>query len=123
MRFHNLQTTAEQIRAAFDTDILTSLDPDEVNFAQKLFHRRHIYEHNGGVVDEKYLKDSSDTSVRLRQAIHETQDSAHRLIGVIAKMADNLHKGFHDIFPPEEQPIRLHTEREQRAARFRPISR
>ncbi|OTP74276.1 hypothetical protein [Caballeronia sordidicola] len=38
------------------------------------FHRRHVYEHNGGEVDERYLKESGDTTVWLKQHIHETQE-------------------------------------------------
>ncbi len=85
---------------------LDGLKPDDVAFATLMFHRRHIYEHNGGMVDEKYLKDSGDTIVRLRQVIHESQASAHRIIGLVAKMAENLHNGCHDIFQPEEEPVR-----------------
>jgi len=84
-----------------------------------MFHRRHVYEHNGGVVDEKYLKDSGDTSVRLRQTIRENQASAHRIIGLVAKMGQNLYDAFHDIFPPEAEPTQRHAERKkvQRARR------
>jgi hypothetical protein len=57
------------------------------------------------------MADSGDTSVRLGQAIHETQPSAHRLIGIIQRMAENLHRQFHDIFKPEAEPIKWHDER------------
>ena len=57
------------------------------------------------MVDEKYLADSGDKSVRLGQAVRETQASAHKLISLVNKMAENLHRGFHDIFPPEAEPI------------------
>jgi hypothetical protein len=40
----------------------------EIAAATRFFQRRHVYEHNGGEVDEKYLGDSGDTSVRLKQA-------------------------------------------------------
>ena len=105
MRFHNLQTAAAEIKAGFDIDILENLKPDDIEFATLMFHRRHIHEHNGSVVDEKYLTDSGDKSVRLGQAVTETQSSVHRLITLIKKMAENLHHGFHDIFPPEAEPI------------------
>ena len=111
MRFHDLETTAAELKAGFDIDILDGLKPDDVAFATLMFHRRHVYEHNGGVVDEKYLKDSRDTTVRLRQEIHESQASAHRIVGVVAKMAENLNNGFHDIFPPEAELVRRYSER------------
>jgi hypothetical protein len=113
-RFHNLQTVADELKAAFDIDILEGMKPEDVAFATLIFHRRHVYEHNGGVVDEKYIEDSGDTSVRLRQEIHESQASAHRIIGLVAKMAETLHNGFHDIFQPEAGPVRRYAERMKR---------
>jgi hypothetical protein len=113
-RFHDLQAAAAELKAGFDIDILDGLKPDDVAFATLMFHRRHVYEHNGSVVDEKYLKDSGDTTVRLRQEIRESQTSAHRIIGLVAKMAENLHNGFHDIFPPEAEPVRRYSERMKR---------
>lgn len=108
MRFHNLQSVASEFKAAFDVDILEGMKSDEVGFATLMFHRRHVYQHNGGEVDKKYLKDSGDTTVRLKQVIYETQVSANRIIGLVAKMAKNLHNGFHDIFPPDAAVIKRH---------------
>lgn len=70
-----------------------------------MFYRRHVYEHKGGEADEKYIEDSGDTSVRPKQALRENQESAHRIAGLVLKMAGNLHKAFHEILPPEEAPI------------------
>ena len=111
MRFHNLRTVATELKAGFDIDILEGLSAEEVAFAELLFHRRHVYEHNGSVTDEKYMTDSGDISVRLGQTIHESQVSAHRLIGLVNKTAENLHRQFHDIFPPEAEPIARQNER------------
>jgi hypothetical protein len=46
-----------------------------------MFMRRHVYEHNGGEVDQQYLDASGDTTVRLKQHIRETREGcspAHR---------------------------------------------
>jgi hypothetical protein len=108
MRFQNVNRTADEIKATFDIHILGGLNPEDVKFAALMFHRRHVYEHNGGEADEKYIADSGDASVRPKQALHETQESAHRIAGVVLKMARNLHRGFHEIIPPEEGPIQFH---------------
>src|SRR5215831_13775045 len=79
MRFHNLRTVADKFKVAFDIDILKGLKPEDVDFITLLFHRRHVYEHNAGEADEKYIADSGDTLVRPRQILRETQASAHRL--------------------------------------------
>ncbi len=82
------------------------MKPDDVEFAELLFHRRHVYEHKGGEADEKYIQDSGDTSVRPKQLLHETVESAHRITGLVERMATNLHRGFHEILPPNEALIK-----------------
>ena len=88
--------------------ILAGLNPGDVAFGKLMFHRRHVYEHNAGEADEKYIADSGDTSVRPKQALRETQESAHRIAGLVARMAENLHRDFHQILPPEESHIPKH---------------
>lgn len=116
MRFHNLSTVADEFQTVFGIDILEGLAPEDVAFAVRMFHRRHIYEHGGGEVDEKYLRDSGDDSVRLKQIIRETQEAAHRLAGMLVRAERNLHLGFHSIFPPDKQRIEMESEHKKRMA-------
>lgn len=106
--FHNLKPCAEELRAAFDISVLKQIGRDDIDFAALMFHRRHVYEHNGGEVDDKYIRDSGDTSVRLKQVIRESRDTAVRIAEIVMKMGKNVHEGFHEIFPPEDKPIQLH---------------
>ncbi len=64
--FHNLEPRAELLQAAFDIDLLEHLEVDDVEFITCMFLRRHVYEHNGGEVDARYIKESGDTTVRLK---------------------------------------------------------
>jgi hypothetical protein len=122
MRFHNLNVVAAELKTTFDIDVLAGLDSDDIEFAARMFHRRHVYEHNGGEADEKYIRESGDTSVRPKQALRETQESAHRVAGLVAKIACNLHRGFHEILEPIAAPIGHHTERLQREQAHAPGS-
>lgn len=79
----------------------------------------NVYEHNAGEVDQKYLDESGDTTVRLKQHIHETQEDAHRLSGTLIKMARNVHGGFHELFPPIPEPIKAFEERKARMSTYR----
>lgn len=115
--FHNLKPCAEDLKSVFDIDPLKQLKQEEVDFAVRMFHRRHIYEHNGGEVDEKYIRDSGDTSVRVKQVIRETADSASQIADAVLKIARNIHEGFHQIFPPEEMPIKYEQERIKRRSK------
>jgi hypothetical protein len=111
-RFHNLRSVASELSDVFGIDILNGVTPDEVEFAALMFHRRHVYEHKGGEADEKYIADSGDSSVRPKQAPHETRESAHRIAGLILKIARNVHQGFHEIFPPDEARIQRRQRRQ-----------
>lgn len=110
-RFHQLKQVADDFKTVFDIDILKGSDCEDQRFATRMFYRRHVYEHNGGEADEKYIADSGDNSVRLGQALRESKDSAHRLADLVLKMAKNLHSGFHLIVPPEAPPIQRHRKR------------
>jgi hypothetical protein len=105
--FHQLQACRDTLQSAFGIDLFKGIDLDEQKFITRMFHRRHVYEHNGGEVDEKYITDTGDTSVKLKQALHETETSAFDTANSISKVARNLHDGFHQIFPPERKAIEL----------------
>jgi hypothetical protein len=114
MRFHDLTAVATEFKGVFGIDIYAGLAPDDVAFAVRLFHRRHVYEHGGGEVDEKYIHDTGDTSVRPKQVIRESQQTAHRLAGLLVRIERNLHEGFHSIFAPDEQRVAAETEHKRR---------
>jgi hypothetical protein len=116
MRFHDLAATRRELLGGFDIDICEGLTETEIATATRAFQRRHVYEHNGGEVDEKYLHDSGDTSVRLKQAIRETQAGVHEFANLALRMARNLHRGFHDIYEPAKAAIDRHEAEKKRLA-------
>jgi hypothetical protein len=116
--FHNLKK-ADDLKAWFGIDLFDGLDARDAEFIRLMFLRRHVYEHNGGEVDQRYLDESGDTSVRLKQALREPPDSIFRMTGLILRMARNLHQGFHELFPPTEKPVKMHRETRARLAEYR----
>ena len=118
-RFHDFDDVCGIFRGWFDINIVSGVNENERRFVSLMFHRRHVYEHNGGEVDQKYLDDSGDTSVRLKQVIRELQEDAHRLLGSLLKMARNLHSGFHELFPPIPGPIKALEDKKARIAQYR----
>jgi len=106
--FHDLESTAvSSMKSMFDIDLLRGMGA-EVAFAKMMMHRRHLYTHNGGVADEKYVRESGDPNAREGVLIRETQANAHRLIGVLTRVIENIDSDFHEIFLPTEWPIRNH---------------
>lgn len=112
--FHNLEPCAKDLSTIFDIDAFKQLEEDDIAFAILMFHRRHVYEHNGGEADEKYIRDSGDTTVRPKQMLHESRETALRITDVVIKIGKNIHEGFHEIFPPDEKPIQIHGHRVKR---------
>ncbi|MBI5543792.1 MAG: hypothetical protein HY901_07900 [Deltaproteobacteria bacterium] len=112
--FHDLNARAGELKTIFDIDVLKDLGAPDVTFAAMMFERRHVYEHNGGEADERYIQASGDSSVRPKQAIIETRENAHRLAGIVTKLGRNLHSGFHELLPVEEGPVKLEQERKAR---------
>jgi hypothetical protein len=109
--FHNLKHCAEALGTIFDINVFFKLKQDDIDFAILMFCRRHVYEHNGGEVDEKYIRDSGDTSVRAKQVIRESRETALRIADLVIAMGQNMHNGFHEIFPAEEAPLRIERQR------------
>lgn len=116
MRFHDLAATRRELLGGFDIDICEGLTEGEIANATRSFQRRHVYEHNGGEVDEKYLRDSGDKSVRLKQTIRETRADVHEFANLVLCMARNLHRGFHDIYEPAKAAIDRHESEKKRLA-------
>ena len=99
-RFHDLADASKILADWFDIDIHAGISPQEWEKTVLKFHRRHVYEHNEGEVDQKYVDDSGDNTVRLKQRITEKKQDTHELLGSLVQMARNLHKDFHELFPP-----------------------
>lgn len=82
-------TTSRGERRTFARSSTSTFSPvcssDDVQCAVMMFRRRHVYEHNGGAVDDQYLRDSGDTSVRPKQLIRETPENVHRLANMVTK--------------------------------------
>jgi hypothetical protein len=98
--FHRIDA-ADVLRRTFDIDFHRGMDED-LKFLQMMFHRRHVFEHEGGVATLRYLNESGDNSIAEGTLIRESRENAHRLAGCIVRMATNFETGFHEIFPVAE---------------------
>lgn len=53
-----------------------------------LFQRRHILEHNDGIVDEKYIEKSNDLSYAIGQRIIVKKEDIICLVEIIKKLTN-----------------------------------
>ncbi|MCE4225915.1 hypothetical protein HCU64_19360 [Methylobacterium sp. C25] len=117
-RFHKFEEVCSVFLNWFDIDLAKGINKSDRDFINLMFLRRHVYEHNGGEVDAKYIADSGDSNVRLKQLLREKPEDVHRFLGLINKLGHNAHTGFQDIFPPIDAPIKTHREIQERIKRF-----
>ena len=66
------------------------LTKQEIERMNLLFQRRHIIEHNAGMVDEKYLEKSLDTAYVVGQRIIVRKEDAKELLRIIKKLSMGL---------------------------------
>lgn len=69
------------------------ISADEYSFLDLMFQRRHLLEHNLGIVDEKYLERTKDTSYHLGERLILNVGEISSFIGIIRKLSHGL-KGY-----------------------------
>lgn len=98
--FHNIDKIDELMQSVFGINLLSGMDNDRT-FIRKMFYRRHVYEHDGGVATDRYVSESGDSEIHEGTLIRETAENAHKLIGCLNKMANTLDADFHEIIGTE----------------------
>ena len=116
--FHDIESeTFKRLKDLFDLNPLKGIADKDVRFVRLMMERRHVFEHNAGVIDLRYVEKSGDEDAVEGNLLRENRENAHRLIGLLARMASNVDKDFHEIFTPTEWPIKYFKERRKRASK------
>jgi hypothetical protein len=97
VNFQGIINAAEQIEKWFGITILQSVNDEDRKFLNKMFNRRHIFTHNSGKIDQKYIDDTGDTTVRVNQVIRLSSKEIKRLIPLVRLCSQNIVNGFNDI--------------------------
>jgi len=97
LSFQRLIEASESLEQWYGIRVFENISPDDKGFVNLMLNKRHIIEHNGGKVDEKYLKQSGDTKAKLHQRIKIGSNHVRHLLVVIRKMTTNLLDGFESV--------------------------
>lgn len=116
--FHGFDEARKRFDEWFDIDIAAGFKQGELAFVKIKFLRRHVFEHSGGQVTQRYLEDSGDTAVKVNELLREKQEDVHMLLSLLSRLARNLHDGFHQLFPPKEAPIKQFEEKKARMSGY-----
>jgi hypothetical protein len=97
LSFQNIIQSSEKLLNWFDIDILKDISSDDKIFLNKMFNRRHVFIHLGGMVDQEYINKTGDKSVRVNEKIRFGSKEIKRLIPLIRKCSNNLIKDYSGI--------------------------
>jgi hypothetical protein len=97
MSFQNILKANESLQNWFGFDVLFRFSDDDKTFLNRMFNRRHVLTHNGGRIDQEYLDNTGDTTVKLNYKISVRSKEIRRLIPLLRTIAQNLFQGFESI--------------------------
>jgi hypothetical protein len=90
IRFQNLGGANKSVQEQFQIEMPQGITALDWNFIVRCFQKRHLFEHNKGVVDRDYIAKSGDTSaIEGRKVLLET-DEITKLIPLLKAVASNL---------------------------------
>lgn len=96
----NFQRLAEAERLLdlyFGVNATEGLETSDTEFLNLMVNRRHILIHEGGRVDERYLRQTKDSSVRLNETIKVAKNDVERTQYLLHHCAMNLLKAWTSI--------------------------
>jgi hypothetical protein len=111
--FHNLDKFDGLLVSCFDINLLKGMTTDR-DFVNKMFFRRHVFEHDGGVTTQRYVEESGDGSIEKGDLIRETLENVNKFLGNLNRMITTFENDFHEIFKPEPFCIDIENERKKR---------
>lgn len=66
------------------------LTTNEIELLSFMFQKRHLYEHNGGIVDNTYIKKSGDSTFKQGQRMVIKESEVLTFIKIVKKLADGI---------------------------------
>ena len=90
LSFQDIDLAVGHLEHWYSFDLRKGLNAEDLPFADLMFKRRHLFTHNAGRVDEKYLRETGDKAYELNESIVLTAEDMVRLLEIIRKFGSNL---------------------------------
>jgi hypothetical protein len=97
LSFQNILNANVKLKDWYGFELLDGVTDIDKNFLNLMFNRRHVFTHNAGRVDQEYIDNTDDTSVRLNQLIHVRSNDIKRLMHLANQIGKRLIHGFESI--------------------------
>lgn len=90
LSFQNLSGARERVHAIFGFDLANGASAEEWFFAFKCFQKRHLLAHKMAIVDESYIKATSDPEARLGRKVTVSSEEVKLLTEILGKLGSVL---------------------------------
>lgn len=92
-RFQNITETRRFFKKIAGIDIFKGLSNQEMLLLRRVFQKRHLFEHDEGLINEKYIKNIPEDAKLLGQQAELTIDELCSAANYMHKALDNLSRG------------------------------
>jgi len=97
LSFQRIQKAQSCLKNWFEIDIFQNIPEREGEFLNKMFNRRHVFTHNCGRIDQEYIDNTGDQTVKVNQVIKFSSREIKRLIPLVRSCATNFIEGYESI--------------------------
>jgi len=91
-RFQNLDHTRRLFRRSAGIDIFTALDVDGIRLLKRVFEKRHVHEHNEGVISQRYVDQIPEDAALLGQKAELTVQELEEAASILRRVLEQLVK-------------------------------
>ena len=88
--FQRILSSSEKLNEWFGINIFEGITEEEKNFVNKMFNIRHLFTHNNGQIDQEYIDNTGDKSMKINQLVRLRSKEIKRIIELTKKMMINL---------------------------------
>jgi Zn finger protein HypA/HybF involved in hydrogenase expression len=89
-RFQSMKDTRDFFKKHFNKDILNGISEDDHKIIRRVFQKRHLYEHNGGIVNAMYIQNVPEDRKYQGQPAPLTEDEFRAAADILRRMLNNL---------------------------------
>jgi hypothetical protein len=90
LSFQDIALVVEHLGMWYAFEVGKGLAPGDLAFADLMFKRRHLFTHNAGRVDEKYLAETRDPAFELNELVVLNRNELERLLPIVRRIGTNL---------------------------------
>ena len=88
--FQNIDAGSDYWKQAIGESYPDWITQDEMKTLNILFQKRHLLAHTEGMVDQKYINNSGDTSYKIGQRIVVKPDDVNACLNIVIKIVSSL---------------------------------